>query len=66
MAKIPVFHSPSLKIHLVTEDVGDGSRCRLRCLHGKVDTIISCVCMYSWLRGCSGYVVNGPSVMAAI
>ena len=43
MAKIPVVHSPSLKIHLVTEDVGDGSRCRLRCLYGKVDTIISCV-----------------------
>ena len=39
---------------------------RLRCLHGKVDTTISCLC--SCVVGstqCSGCVVYGPSVMAA-
>ena len=48
-------------------DVGDGGR--LRCLHYKVDTIISCtyVYMYCWLRPV--FLVHGlydPSAMAAI
>ena len=46
-------------------DVGDGGR--LRCLHGKVDTTISCVC--TCIVGsaqCSGCVVYNTSAMAAI
>ena len=46
-------------------DVGDGGR--LRCLHGKVDTTISCMCTYSvGSAQCSGCVVYGPGAMAAI
>ena len=47
-------------------DVGDGGR--LRCLHGKVDTIISCMCTCTvGSAQCSGCVmVYGPGAMAAI
>ena len=46
-------------------DVGDGGR--LRCLHGKVDTTISCMCTCSvGSTQCSGCVVYGPRAMAAI
>ena len=46
-------------------DVGDGDR--LRCLHGKVDTTISCLCTCSvGSAQCSGCVVYGPGAMAAI
>ena len=46
------------------EDVGDSGR--LRCLHGKVDTIISCMCTCSFgFTQCSGCVVYGPGAMAA-
>ena len=46
-------------------DVGDGGR--LRCLHGKVDTIISCMCTCSvGSTQCSGCVVYGPGAMVAI
>ena len=46
-------------------DVGDGGR--LRCLHGKVDTTISCMCTCSvGFAQCSGCVVYGPGSMAAI
>ena len=46
-------------------DVGDSGR--LRCLHGKVDTTISCMC--TCIVGsaqCSGCIVYGSAVMAAI
>ena len=46
-------------------DVGDG--CRLRCVHGKVDTTISCMC--TCIVGSaqySGCVVCGPGSMSAI
>ena len=46
-------------------DVGGGGR--LRCLHGKVDTTISCMCTCSvGSAQCSGCVVYGPGAMAAI
>ena len=46
-------------------DVGDDGR--LRCLHGKVHTTISCMCTCSvGSAQCSGCVVYGPGVMAAI
>ena len=46
-------------------DVGDGDR--LRCLHGKVDTTISCMCTCSvGSAQCSGCVVYGPGALAAI
>ena len=46
-------------------DVGDGGR--LRCLHGKIDTTISCMCTCSvGSAQCSGCVVYGPGTMAAI
>ena len=46
-------------------DVGDGGR--LRCLYGKVDTTISCMCTCSvGSAQCSGCVVYGPGAMAAI
>ena len=46
-------------------DVGGGGR--LRCLHGKVDTIISCMCTCSvGSAQCSGCMVYGPGAMAAI
>ena len=46
--------------------VGDGGR-MLMCLHGKVDTAISCVCTCTvGSAQCSGCVVYGPSAMAAI
>ena len=46
-------------------DVGDGGR--LRCLHGKVDTTISCMCTCSvGSTQCSGCVVYGLGTMAAI
>ena len=49
-------------------DVGDGGR--LRCLHGKVDTAISCMCTCTvGSAQCSGCVVYDPSAvrsMAAI
>ena len=39
----------------------------LRCLHGKVDTTISCMCTCSvGSAQCSGCVVYGPGAMAAI
>ena len=45
--------------------VGDGGR--LKCLHGKVDTTISCMCTCSvGSAQCSGCVVYGPGAMAAI
>ena len=45
--------------------VWDGGR--LRCLHGKVDTTISCMCTCSvGSAQCSGCVVYGPGAMAAI
>ena len=47
------------------EDVGDGGR--LRCLHGKVNTTISCMCTCSvGSAQCSGCMVYGPGAMAAI
>ena len=46
-------------------DVGDGGR--LRYLHYKVDTTISCMCTCSFGSAqCSGCVVYGPGAMAAI
>ena len=46
-------------------DVGDGDR--LRCLHGKVDTTISCMFICSvGSTQCSGCMVYGPGAMAAI
>ena len=46
-------------------DVGGGGR--FRCLQGKVDTIISCMCTCSvGSAQCSGCVVYGPGAMAAI
>ena len=46
-------------------DVGGGGR--LRCLHGKVDTTILCMCTCSvGSAQCSGWVVYGPGAMAAI
>ena len=46
-------------------DVGDGGR--LRCLYGKVDTTISCMCTCSvGSSQCSGCVVYGSGAMAAI
>ena len=46
-------------------DVGDGGR--LRCLHGKADITISCMCRcIVGSTQCSGYVVYGPGAMAAI
>ena len=44
MMKISVFHSLSVKIHLGNWERGVGDSGRLRCLHGKVDTTISCMC----------------------
>ena len=45
-------------------DVGDGGR--LRCLHGKADTTISCVCKCTvGSAQCSGCVVYDSSAMAA-
>ena len=46
-------------------DVGDGSR--LGCLHGKVDTTISCMCTCS-VGSAQGYgcMVYGSGAMAAI
>ena len=56
MVKISVFQSPSLRL--------DG---RLKCLHGKVDTTISCVCTCTvGSTQCSGCMVYGLSAMAAI
>ena len=46
-------------------DVGDGGR--LRCVHGNVDTTLSCVC--TCIVGSaqfSGCVIYGTSAMAAI
>ena len=63
MMKVSVCHSPSVRIHLGNwGDVGDGGR--LRCLRGKVDTTISCMCADS--AQCSGCVIYGPSAIAAI
>ena len=46
-------------------DVGGDSR--LRCLHGKVDTTISCMCTCSVASTqCSECVVYGPGARAAI
>ena len=46
-------------------DVGDGGR--LRCLHGKADTNLSCVCTCTdESPQCSGCVVYDLSAMAAI
>ena len=57
MAKISAFHSPNVRMHLG----------RLRCLHGKVDTTISCMgtCSVGSAQ-CSGCVVYGAGAMAAI
>ena len=47
------------------EDVGDGGK--LRCLHGKVVTTISCMCACSFGSAqCSGCMVYGPAAMATI
>ena len=46
-------------------DVGDGGK--LRCLHGKVNTTISCMCTCSVVFAqCSGCVVYGLGAMAAM
>ena len=46
-------------------DVGDSDR--LRFLHGKVDTTISCICTCSvGSAQYSGWVVYSPGAMAAI
>ena len=42
MTKISAFHCPSVRIRLGTGDVGDSGT--LRCLHGKVDSTILCMC----------------------
>ena len=64
MTIISEFHSPSVRIHL-GKDVWDCGR--LRCLHGKVDTAVSCMCTCSvGFAQCSGCVVNGSGAMAPI
>ena len=57
---------PSVRIHLGNwGGVGDGGR--LRCLHDKIDTTISCMCTCSvGSAQRSGCVVYGPGAMAAI
>ena len=42
--KILVFYSHVLEFIWELGDVGEGGR--LRCLHSKVDTTISCVCIH--------------------
>ena len=54
-----------MQFHWELGDVGDGSR--LRCLHGKADTTISCVCTCTvGSAQCSRCVVYDPSAMATI
>ena len=54
-----------MALYAFSPDVGDGGR--LRCLYGKVDTTISCVCTCSvGSTQCSECVVYGPGTMATI
>ena len=57
----------SLRLHLGNWGGGGGGG-RLRCLHSKVDTTISCVCTCTVDSAqCSGCMVYGPNrTMAAI
>ena len=59
---------PQSQCQKSSEELGDvGGSGRLRCLHGKVDTTISCMCTRSvGSAQCSGCVVYGPGAMAAI
>ena len=61
--------NPQFMLIVGSGELGDfvGGGGRLRCLHGKVDTTISCMCTCSvGSAQCSGCVVYGPGAMAAI
>ena len=59
-----LFPSFSLNSFGELRDVGDSGR--LKCLHGKVDTTISCVCTCTvGSSQCPGCMVYGPCAMTA-